>query len=343
MIQGAPGAGKTALLHECKKRAEKDWKVVDLYPNALWSPDELSYCLGKKNNLRVTGVSAEIGVEKILKTNAGFSVEINPIARTMIKILQDGKNNPLLLILDEAQSLGSDGVVPAEMKGVITSVLYKIHNGKLGRPVMLLMAGLGTTTQAFKSLNISRFMRKCMVSLGCLSHKSTCAVIRDFFIHKGGVTKPAPFWVETIAEHTHGWPQHIITYADPAIKYLRSNNHRMTDEGLEIVIQQGRAEQIGYYDERAEGIDEDLRQALARSFANSAIDEATTRPAIMSSLKQNGLTQEEADALFTRALEQGIIDNRTGGRYGIPIPSIHTWLLDEYEVDKSQSESSDIS
>ncbi len=51
LIQGAPGAGKTALLHECENRAVKKWKIADIYPNALWSPDDLIDCLGKSRGL----------------------------------------------------------------------------------------------------------------------------------------------------------------------------------------------------------------------------------------------------------------------------------------------------
>ncbi len=47
LIQGAPGAGKSALLDECKKRAqEKGWKTAEIEPAALWDPDALRYFLG---------------------------------------------------------------------------------------------------------------------------------------------------------------------------------------------------------------------------------------------------------------------------------------------------------
>jgi len=39
-----------------------------------------------------------------------------------------------------------------EMKGVMTSVLKQIHNGDLGKPVMFLVGGLGTTEAALSSL-----------------------------------------------------------------------------------------------------------------------------------------------------------------------------------------------
>lgn len=335
LIQGATGAGKTALIHECKKRVEKRWQIADLYPNALWSPDDLSHCLGKKKSIRVSSVSAEVGVKKIVKANAGFSVDVNPITLTMMKILQDDRK-PLLLILDGAQSLGSKGVIPDEMRGVITSVLYKIHNGQLGRPVMLLAAGLGTAETAFNMLDISRFEDDCRVLIGCLDDESTCAVIRDFIVHKGHLNQPPSDWIETIANRTHGWPHHIISYADPASKYLAVHQHNLTDDALESVLQSGRDNQVDYYRIRLKGIGRKKRQILAKIFANVPLKGTIDKEDLMFAILEK-YSQKEADDLFNRALKQGIIDERKDGDYGIPIPSFHTWLVNEYGVDNNQN------
>ena len=329
LIQGAPGAGKTALLDVLSKHAKKNgWKPILINTNTLWSPDELLRRLDKSGR-QITSFSAEAGVDHV--GHGSLNINIKTAAHTISDILR-GQKKPLLLILDEAQTLGMPDVVPSEMKGVTTSILKEIHNGDLGRSIMLLAGGLGTTESGFRTFGISRFMRKCKVPLGCLSHESTCAIIRDFLIHEGGVSKPPIEWIETIAERTNGWPQHIISYADPAVKYLASKQ-TPTDEGLDMVLQQGREEQIEYYDQRAHDIDEDLRQAFARAVMDVPTDGTTTKPAITSSLKQNGLTQKEADDLFTQALYQGVIDQRKGGRYGIPIPSLHAWLVDGYAKD----------
>ncbi|MXW33037.1 MAG: ATP-binding protein [Rhodothermaceae bacterium] len=39
LIQGTPGAGKTALLYECEKRAiAYEWDVTNIEVGALWDP-----------------------------------------------------------------------------------------------------------------------------------------------------------------------------------------------------------------------------------------------------------------------------------------------------------------
>ena len=330
LIQGAPGAGKTALLDVLSKHAKKNgWKPILINTNTLWSPDELLRRLDKSGR-QITSFSAEAGVDHV--GHGSLNINIKTAAHTISDILR-GQKKPLLLILDEAQTLGYKGGIPDDMKSIVISVLKEIHNGDLGKPVMLLTGGLGTTEAAYGSLGISQFMRKCKVPLGCLSHESTCAIIRDFLIHEGGVSKPPIEWIETIAERTNGWPQHIISYADPAVKYLASKQ-TPTDEGLNMVLQQGRAEQIEYYKVRARDIDKKKRQILAKIFADVSAGETMELDNIMSALQEE-YSQEVAEELFNRALDQGIIDERKDGDYGIPIPSFHTWLVDEYAKGKS--------
>ena len=330
LIQGAPGAGKTALLDVLVHQAKpKGWTVVEIAVEDLYTPASMAQSLGTTYTIDKE-YALQVGVQFLGGGLVG-RVAGHASSREILRHLTP--ETGLILVLDEAQHL-CNLLNPPDVKISTTSTLNAIHNGKLGKPVMLLAAGLGTTSSAFKSLGISRFMRKCRVPLGCLSQESTCAVIRDFLIEESGC-EPPPRWIEAIAECTHGWPQHIISYADPAADYLAS--HRvLRDEGLQSVLQQGRAEQLEYYDERAEGIDEDHRRAFARALMDVPLGETTTRPPIMSSLKLSGLTQKEADDLFIRALDQGIIDQRKRGRYGIPIPSLQNWLTDEYVTDKSQ-------
>ena len=187
---------------------------------------------------------------------------------------------------------------------------------------MLLAGGLGTTESGFRTFGILPFMRKCKAPFGCLSHESTCAVIRDFLIHEGGVSKPPIEWIETIAERTYGWPQHIISYADPAVKYLASKQ-TPTDEGPNMVLQQGRAEQIEYYKVCAMDIDKKKRQILAKIFADVSAGETMELDNIMSALQEEYF-QEAAQDLIEIALDRGIINEREEGDYGIPIPSFHT-------------------
>jgi len=341
LIQGAPGAGKTALLDQCKNLPlSRGWHVAKIKSGALWYPDQLVDSLGKKPRVQLTGGSVQFGVDDDVKANVKLDVAVKYATLTILKILKSRKK-PLLLILDEAQSLGKPDVIPPDQRGVVTNVLDSIHNGELRKPVVLLAAGLGTTFRTFKSFGISRFGKNCIVQLGALDKKSERAVIRDWLTKYAKAEGDPTAWIDAIAQETHGWPQHIVAYVDPAIKYLENNNRQMTDEGLEFVLQRGAESRQEYYKLHAHDIDEDKRQAIAKSISDVPFGETMTRPAIMSGLQNSGLTHDDASELFGQVLEQGIIDKRDDSRYGIPIPSMQTWLLNEYGREKEKPQQMD--
>ena len=329
LIQGAPGVGKTALIDVLAKQSrDNGWKAIDIFPNALWNPDELIGRLNLKKILpKISGASAEVSVGDA--ASATISVDFDHPAETILKILSAQKK-PLLLILDEAQSLGKPKIVPDEMKGTTASVLKHIHNGDLGKSVMFIAGGLGTTEHMLSTFGISRFEGDCRVYLGRLSPRSEHAVINDWLTHVAGINPATPTWIDAIAERTYGWPQHIMSYVEPAVKYLRANNRGMTDAFLETVLPQGDQLRQQYYDGRAHDIGERERTALAQSVLDVPIDSDTTREAIIATLRKSGLSKKEAKDLFECALDQGILDKRERGRYGIPIPSMHKWLTDNY-------------
>ena len=332
LIQGAPGAGKTALLDVLSTHAKsKKWKVAKISIEDLYTPASMAQSLGRSYTIDKE-YALEAGI-KYLKGGLVGRVAGDASSREILRHLAPEKG--LILVLDEAQRLHK---LPkdSEIRVIASSTLDMIHNGDLGKPVMLLTAGLGTTEAAYGSLGISRIEGDCTVRLGRLDKKSECAVIRDWLIEDGRAKGDPQAWIQSIAEHAHGWPQHIISYIKPALKYLKSHNRSMTDEGLKFVLEEGAKYRETYYETRAHDIDEELREALAIAVMDVPPDKTTTKSAITSSLKKSGLTEKEAGKLFNQALEQGIIDQRKGGRYAIPIPSFHTWLMDEYVKGKSQ-------
>jgi len=208
LIQGAPGAGKTALLDKISSKAsKKDWAVAKIRIKDLYSPISMAQSLGKSYTI-AKEYSAKVGIQffeggRVRNLAGHASVE---------QILEHlSPENGLVLVLDEAQRLrnipdGSDNKISAG------DTLDMIHNGDVGKPVMLLAAGLGTTDRAFNSLGISRFVKNCTIQLGALDKKSERAVIQDWLIEEGKAIGHPNAWIDAIVNETHGWPQHIISY-----------------------------------------------------------------------------------------------------------------------------------
>ena len=325
LIQGAPGAGKTALLSECGKMAErKKWDVVNMPVRAIWSVDELRQTLGIGNIPTATHGSVQVGGGPIGKLEITAELASN----TMLNILRSG-NDPLLLKLDEAQRIGTIiSRANVDQFATATDVLNAIHNGELNRPVILITAGLGTTADTFESLGISRFARRCLVELGALGKEAECAVLHDWLTKDGRAKGDPTAWIDAIAQETYGWPQHILSYVEPALDQLRADRRVMTTEGLHAVLEAGHVLRSKYYEYRAHKFSSKQIRSLAKLFANIPLGESLNLEEIMMSLTQE-YGSEKAEKIFHQALHKGIL-YRQGGDYAIPIPSMHDWLVSKY-------------
>ena len=172
LIQGAPRAGKTALLHELAERAKKDqWLVIEIDPAALGDPFRMAECLGKKVRSHVRRF-LEAGIP-------GFKAGLSSTAPSMTSVVQLLKQTSirrrgLLLVLDEAQTTLLEAGNPSA-----TYTLNAIHNGKLGQPVILLAGGLGHTSEAFSKMGISQLKEDYLLSLGQLDTTAERNVIQD--------------------------------------------------------------------------------------------------------------------------------------------------------------------
>ena len=325
LIQGAPGAGKTALLHECGKMAEKrKWKTVDVNPRALWNADELRHSLSLGNIPEVKEAAAQVGAGPFVQADVKSELP----RRTTLEILRNGRG-PLLLRLDEAQMLATTvHPLPPDPLGIATGLLKAIHNGELKRPVILLVGGLGTTSDSFRGLGISRFSSECFVELGSLSKEAEQAVLRDWLTKDGGAKGDPTAWIDAIAQETHGWPQHILSYVKPALNQLRTDKRVMTTEGLNAVLEAGRVGRAAYYKQKILFFRGDQIRRLTQSVAETAPGEPVEYKDIVSSLMTE-YESSEAKQLFHHFLEKGILA-KCGLGYAVPIPSMHTWLVDEF-------------
>ena len=330
VIQGAPGAGKTALLHECEKLArDRGWEIASLLfsTSVFWNPVEAQRCLGSTGVLGITGRSLQISRDVLGKP--GGSTDRS--RETILKILQSGKK-PLLLPLDEAQILGITHLFPADKIGTACDVLNAIHNGELGRPVIFIAAGLGTTVEAFGALGISRFAKHCLVELGVLDKEAERAVLHDWLTKDGEAKGDTTAWIDAIVQDTHGWPQHILVYVKPALDQLYADNGVMTAEGLNAVLSAGRASRTEYYCHRTGGFYGGGLGSIANSIADVPAGSRVDRAVIMSHLSQD-YGHDEAERIFRQALHQGVLDERDDS-FAAPIPSMHDWLVSNYARER---------
>ena len=324
LIHGAPGVGKTALLTECAKRASASgWQTIEVFQNAFWDPYALRNALWPHRTRRITTAFRQIGAPGVI--SAELDTEMR--GRAAIDMLKLGKEK-LLLILDEVQHLGEFGAQSIERATIASIVLGSIHNGKIGRPVMLLAGGLGTSKKAFDSLGVSRFSGGCVVELGPLSTQAEQNVLHDWLTKDGQARGDTTTWIRAIAEHTHGWPQHIMAFLDPALKRLHREDGHMTAEGLNAVLRKGMANREAYYMERTDSFITEQLQGLSQAVAVCPNDMEVSYTTIIEFLSKH-FDIEEAKQIFDNTLKKGLIARFQKG-YAVPIPSMKSWLMSEY-------------
>ena len=323
LVQGPPGIGKSALLAECWKKAKrKKWEVRKLVVTALWDPDSMAECLGMKKKEITTekttggggkveyfGASLEGGLSRTTKK---ATPKVTP--RSLIQKIKD----PLLLILDEAQHLGEDGGPPKEHLHAVKALLTEIHNGELGKPVILLAGGLGMTDEAFRSLGISRLAARCRFDMQPLKKEEERAVIDDW-LGAGKAKGDTTAWIDAITQETYLWPRHVDSYARNAGQILKENGGRMTPELLRLVIETGREERLEYYEARTKGLKDDHVLRLEEMFRS---------PRARKGLSEAGIIRYLGKAGFEKAVSKGVL-HRYKDSYTIPIPSLYDYLTEK--------------
>jgi len=335
LVQGAPGSGKTALLAQLSKESQNaGWTVAKITPDSLHSPASMAQSLGKSYTSKG---HVEVAVDlRILQVGGGETIAGHATPIETLRHLTPP--NGLILVLDEAQRV-KDLSDHSEIRTTAGNTLNAIHNGEIGHSVMLLAAGLGSTLSAFDYLGVSRPEGECMVHLGSLGKEHERDLIGKWLKDKG-FKGDTDAWIHAIAERSHGWPQHIMSYIKGIKAYVKSRAPLMTDEGLHFVIERGDELRENYYKIRVRDINKEKRQLLARFFADVPFGKTVLEGDIKSAIMKE-YSPEESDKLFDDTLKKGVIDQRGDGSYSIPIPSMHTWLVEEYANDKLNEKSDD--
>ena len=330
LIQGAPGAGKSALLCRCAEEAEKDgWTVAEINSRALYDPATMSRCLGKPYVAQSRRTLGAAWFASLLRSKTVVGIP------SVYHVLKDivPKTKGLLLVLDEVQRIGS--LASHQRKADVEDTLEQIHNGGVGGPVILLAGGLGTSRRAFARLSISRFHRGCVVNLGRLPPGPERAIIRDWLVQDGGAQGDVTPWIDAIARETHGWPQHIITFAEPAAQVVRLCHGRMVPEGLRIVLRQGQEGKEEYYFARVEEIARQDRMALGEALATLPPGASMEEPDVLRILARNH-ARAEAKRIFELIVHKGVLAHTREGDFAVPIPSMHHWLVGQYGRARTQ-------
>ena len=339
LLQGAPGAGKTALLHECKKRAVySGWGVAHIGPRALGKRSELAADLGKSYvtmKSRNVGIDGQVGYSGWLAgfVRGAWGLTLEYGGRSEGEILRSvAKRRGLVLILDEAQDLQETGKISIEMHDAIRTTLRQIHNGDIGAPVVLLAGGLGSTARVLESFGISRFDRRFVHQLGSLSTDEGRSVLTDWLVNAGGIPadhENLPKWIDTLVAECHDWPQHLVVYAQAAGEWLAANGHEMGLSVPQEVLAAGKKTREEYYLERISKLSRAETMVLANLLTEKEQDPYLTKVEIIEAYSRD-LPSEQSTEIFQGLLHKGVVAEDPKQHLMVPVPSMRSWLVREF-------------
>ncbi|MCY4162306.1 MAG: ATP-binding protein [Flavobacteriaceae bacterium] len=330
LVQGSPGAGKSTLLEKCMEEAlEKGWHVAKIEPNALYNKQVLKKKLGFKDVWKFWQKSKVPIRASFAGFGFGTTIELN---HTTFQSILNRIQKPTLLVLDEAQRLGDIDKLANQEYKAIRDVLSNFHNGHFKNGFVFLVAGLNQTYEILEKFHISRFSSENYIRLGVLDKVSERKIIEDWLIKESKVDKDNPriiHWISKIAEETHGWPVHIVGYTNSAFNQIIEDNGQLTEKGLKIVLEKGLSKKNKYYHQRTHGIDSEEKKMIV-DLLNSVDENVGLGRNRIITYFQKTLSLEKSELFFEKLFRKGVLHLNQKSNYEIPIPSMKTWLVENY-------------
>ena len=228
LFQGAPGAGKSALLHHFVKM----WRSSGRNAPVVVDTESTHYVEERRLALRIAE-AADPAIEARFRRSeathsssrtdisggipgvatgsgsaeSGRQAENAPpeLSLSAVKEALSESKRPVVLILDEAQDL--EGFSAETVRPVIS----QLHKGSHGGPFLTLFAGLAYSSAVLRERGISRFSQGQETTLSALaSEEATEIVLRmlaEFRVR--GDKKLKSQWAHALAKESCGWPQHL--------------------------------------------------------------------------------------------------------------------------------------
>ncbi len=363
LVQGAPGAGKSALQSHLRitwaKQADSPiaFKVStkDLKNEALLT--ELIANHIKKggaeilNRIRVLELGGGFrwfglgGEVKATESQQRGPLTLRDLWRLYDKGLPDfikeqfhekynleqtaAKFQPMVLMIDEIQNLKSEG----------EDLLEHLHLGDHGLPMFAVLAGLSWSRTRLRKAGISRFAKGHVKTLELLSKEEVAEAVRRMLEEHDIAGFQDAEIASKIAKWSNGWPQHLHNYMCVLALELAAKDGELDMVDENKVRDVGNHDRWVYYEER-------LQDSSIRACFNLLADVAETIG--QDGCRENELLRvlnvrfweqnaEPADVMPMDMKPQEFIDEmaRSGIIHNehclitIPIPSFQQHLIDK--------------
>ncbi len=355
IFHGAPGAGKSALMQEfkeavrCHSKPEAPWITVSINPYSLQSPVDVIETIFEAVNTEIErlrelisdtaltialnslfDLSREMYQELSQRGGGAFGLSVGgrrddgvPAGRIFRNAAPFLRKFHIVVCVDEAQN------IPVSDK--TKDVLDCLHRDSQGIPLLVAFFGLSDTLDVLRQCGLSRFADERIVNLEPLSHEDTaCAIQNVFDVYDfKGTPEERATWVDSLAQLSQGWPQHINRVAVAAVRVIRHRGGQIEGHLLEQALERGKERKDDYYAGRlAAGsnrawVYRQLALAAEENGGALSYDEID----LLTECARNR-TGETPDEFLTNTLHAGLLApaRNIPDHYRIPIPSMGDYL-----------------
>ncbi len=329
LIQGAPGVGKSALLNEFGKQMKKrGCHVVKLELNALLNVNRLQNALIGEKNYDKTSKEVQINF-RVLRKKMRYD-RTEPSISKMVKAV----DKPIILSLDEAQMIRVGIAKDSLETKKIANLFDEIHNLELKHGLVFLIAGLSHTRKIFKDFEISRFNDDYVINLSILDKEAENNILKDYLVEGARVAvtdSNLNHWVNQMSKETHQWAHHVSCYGQVALEKIKEEGGQLSEDLLSEVLKESRRKKKTYYHERFAELEAQERASIYHAlFENEQHENIVIGTQVKSDFKNNP-TVGDPKQMFQDLVSWGVLQMRPDGFYQIPIPSLRTWMLQEYQ------------
>ena len=350
IVQGAPGAGKTALLREAARRYEQMEGRRALFLGDPWEKDEerstLQAIAQKAFGLATGAFASTTASTKTAKGSVGAiggslsrteqtpPVELASWGDLVNRFGGHGvEAHPTLILVDESQNFSPDA----------GRLLRSLH-AQQHFPFTLVCGGLSDTRNRLRDLGISRLSSDAELRVGALAvDEGGEAILQTLLWTLERCTAPPVLqtaeqverWADALARRALGWPQHLACCIRGAWRALAETERPdLGDErSLRAALEYGDEMCQRYYDGRVEAsrTDPSVILAVHRALTNggywrdvhratgSAVDRLSEDDAAIHRHNHPNGTIECVRAMLAAGV---IAETGDAGQMAVPIPSL---------------------
>ncbi len=354
VFQGAPGAGKSALMHECiaavriHSTPDAPWGAVELEPGTLRSPsataEAIADAVDKERSRLATSASRLRGaIEKgaqrargtlasasrrgggVMGVGVGGESSGKQVARGAFRSIERVcRGMRVVVFVDEAQNT-PDGAM---------DTLDCMHRGLTGLELLPVFLGLGDTSDVLAQRGLSRPPAERLLELRPLAESDARASLGMAFGAYKVHGRDREQWLEQLAKLSQGWPQHLNRVATSAIRVAVKHGMNVDSAPLADALAAGSASKAEYYRSRFRGMPMEylgLYKRLAMQMPSEGGRSSLAEDELRDLARAAGIEKHDdyAEWLAT-SLHQGLVAPSPGptGHYCIPIPSLAGHLRD---------------